>query len=149
LPKRWIVEHTIAWLNRCGSPQGRRGVDPKDSPFTDRTIKEPMEITSRVSTDDVARAKQRLDFVFGRDAEPEYEVPKWDGDLGRPNFYVPISASTLKRKTDLLMMHFGSQRSKHWFSPELFSGLARLRGMECNAPEKYAEAFFAPKLILT
>jgi LmbE family N-acetylglucosaminyl deacetylase len=79
----------------------------------------------------------------------EYEVPKWDGDLGRPNFYVPISPSTLKRKIDLLMMHFESQRYKHWFSPELFSGLARLRGMECNAPEKYAEAFFAPKLILS
>jgi hypothetical protein len=48
----------------------RRRVDPKDNPFADRVIKEPMEITSRVSTDDVARAKQRLDFIFGRDAEP-------------------------------------------------------------------------------
>ncbi len=76
----------------------------------------------------------------------EYEVPKWDGDMGRPNVYVSIPADVLKRKIDLLMAHFGSQRSKHWFSPEVFRGLARLRGMECCAAENYAEAFFARKL---
>jgi len=78
----------------------------------------------------------------------EYEVPKWDGDLGQPNIYVPIAANTVNRKIDLLMMHFGSQRSKHWFDTEIFRGLARLRGMECRAPENYAEALFARKLTL-
>jgi LmbE family N-acetylglucosaminyl deacetylase len=78
----------------------------------------------------------------------EYEIPKWDGDLGRPNLYVPISASVLQRKIDLLTTHFASQRSNHWFDPEIFRGLARLRGMECRAPERYAEAFFARKLSL-
>jgi LmbE family N-acetylglucosaminyl deacetylase len=78
----------------------------------------------------------------------EYEVPKWDGDLGQPNVYVPIGADTIKRKIDLLTMHFGSQRSKHWFDIETFRGLARLRGMECRAPENYAEALFARKLTL-
>jgi LmbE family N-acetylglucosaminyl deacetylase len=78
----------------------------------------------------------------------EYEIPKWDGDMGQPNMYVPVSASALQRKVDLLMSHFGSQRPKHWFDGETFMGLARLRGMECNAPERYAEAFFARKLIL-
>ena len=78
----------------------------------------------------------------------EYEVPKWDGDLGQPNVYVPIGADTIKRKIDLLTMHFGSQRSKHWFDTETFRGLARLRGMECRAPEHYAEALFARKLTL-
>lgn len=78
----------------------------------------------------------------------EYEIPKWDGDLGRPNLYVPLAASVLERKTDLLMKHFGSQRSKDWFDLDTFSGLARLRGMECRAPERYAEAFFANKLVL-
>lgn len=78
----------------------------------------------------------------------EYEIPKWDGDLGRPNLYVSIPTGVLKRKIDLLMNHFGSQRSKHWFSPELFRALARLRGMECHASENYAEAFFAHKLRL-
>lgn len=78
----------------------------------------------------------------------EYEVPKWDGDTGQPNVYVPISARALERKIELLMSHFGSQRSKQWFDAEAFLGLARLRGMECRAPERYAEAFFGRKLVL-
>ncbi len=78
----------------------------------------------------------------------EYEIPKWDGDMGQPNLYMPISAKVLKRKVDLLMTHFGSQRSKQWFDAETFFGLARLRGMECRAPERYAESFFGHKLAL-
>ena len=78
----------------------------------------------------------------------EYEIPKWDGDMGRPNLYVPVSAEALERKVDLLLKHFGTQRSKHWFDRETFQGLARLRGMECRAPERYAEAFFANKVVL-
>jgi LmbE family N-acetylglucosaminyl deacetylase len=79
----------------------------------------------------------------------EYEIPKWDGDLGQPNLYVPVSSGALKRKVDLLIRHFGSQRSKQWFDSETFMGLARLRGMECRAPERYAEAFVARKMVLT
>lgn len=75
----------------------------------------------------------------------EYEIPKWDGDLGRPNLYVPLAAPVLERKIELLQTHFGSQRSKPWFDDETFRGLARLRGMECRAPERYAEAFVARK----
>ena len=78
----------------------------------------------------------------------EYEIPKWDGDIGQPNVYVPVSAAALARKIELLMAHFGSQRSKQWFDRETCLGLARLRGMECRAPERYAEAFFARKLSL-
>jgi LmbE family N-acetylglucosaminyl deacetylase len=78
----------------------------------------------------------------------EYEIPKWDGDLGRPNLYMPVSAHLLERKVKLLISHFGSQRSKQWFDRETFLGLARLRGMECRAPERYAEAFVARKLSL-
>jgi LmbE family N-acetylglucosaminyl deacetylase len=78
----------------------------------------------------------------------EYEIPKWDGDMGRPNLYVPLPAKVLERKIELLMAHFGTQRSKHWFDEETFRGLARLRGMECRAPERYAEAYVARKLIL-
>lgn len=76
----------------------------------------------------------------------EYEVPKWDGDFGQPNLYIPISAESMQKKIDLLLKHFASQRSKHWFHSETFRGLARLRGMECRAPEYYAEAFYARKL---
>jgi LmbE family N-acetylglucosaminyl deacetylase len=78
----------------------------------------------------------------------EYEIPKWDGDMGQPNVYVPVSAAVLARKIDLLMSHFGSQRSRQWFDDETFRGLARLRGMECRAPERYAEAFYGRKLVL-
>jgi LmbE family N-acetylglucosaminyl deacetylase len=78
----------------------------------------------------------------------EYEIPKWDGDIGQPNVYVPVSAAALKRKIELLIAHFGSQRSKRWFDDETFRGLARIRGMECCAPERYAEAFLGRKLAL-
>ncbi len=78
----------------------------------------------------------------------EYEIPKWDGDLGRPNLYQPITAAALQRKTELLLKHFGTQRSKDWFDAEVFNGLARLRGMECRAPEKVSEAFFLHKATL-
>jgi len=78
----------------------------------------------------------------------EYEIPKWDGDIGQPNLYVPITAGSLERKIEFLTAHFGSQRSKHWFDAEIFRGLARLRGMECRAPDGYAEALFARKLAL-
>ncbi len=76
----------------------------------------------------------------------EYEIPKWDGDLGQPNVYVPLSEEALARKIELLHKHFGTQRSKAWFDDETFRGLARLRGIECR--ERYAEAFFARKLLL-
>jgi len=78
----------------------------------------------------------------------EYEIPKWDGDIALPNLYVPVAARLMRRKADLLVAHFGSQRSKHWFDAETFLGLARLRGMECRADERYAEAFVARKLSL-
>jgi LmbE family N-acetylglucosaminyl deacetylase len=78
----------------------------------------------------------------------EYEIPKWDGDMAKPNLYVPVSAAVIQRKVDLLISHFGSQRSKEWFDAETFLGLARLRGVECRAHERYAEAFIARKISL-
>jgi LmbE family N-acetylglucosaminyl deacetylase len=78
----------------------------------------------------------------------EYEIPKYDGDLGRPGVFVPLADPFYKRKTDYLLEAFGSQRSKHWFERETFLGLMRLRGMECNSPSGYAEAFHGRKLAL-
>lgn len=78
----------------------------------------------------------------------EYEIPKWDGDLGQPNSYVPVSRSAALRKTKSLVEVFATQRAKDWFSEETFLGLMRLRGLECRAPEGYAEAFSAPKAVL-
>lgn len=79
----------------------------------------------------------------------EYEVPKWDGDLGRPNCYVPIAATAARRKARALVKVFGTQRSKDWFSEETFLGLMRIRGVECRAPGGYAEAFLARKFTLS
>jgi LmbE family N-acetylglucosaminyl deacetylase len=78
----------------------------------------------------------------------EYEIPKFDGDLGMPNVFVPLTRAQLKRKTDILLECFPSQRSRRWFTPETFEALARLRGIECGAPEGYAEAFYGRKLPL-
>jgi LmbE family N-acetylglucosaminyl deacetylase len=78
----------------------------------------------------------------------EYEIPKWDGDLGRPNFYVPVSKAIARRKASALLAVFGTQRAKDWFSEETFLGLMRLRGMECRAAETHAEAFYARKVTL-
>lgn len=78
----------------------------------------------------------------------EYEIPKWDGDLGRPNVYVQLRSDVLARKLALLDAHFATQRGKDWFDAETFRGLARLRGMECRASERFAEAFVARKILL-
>src|SRR5215831_3315291 len=60
----------------------------------------------------------------------QYEIPKWDGDLGRPNVYLPLTAELARRKVELLNKHFPSQTSRGWWDEEVFLGLARLRGME-------------------
>lgn len=78
----------------------------------------------------------------------EYEIPKWDGDLGQPNLYMPLAPEILERKIELLLAHFGTQRSKDWFDAETFRGLARLRGMESRAPGRYAEGFVQRKGLL-
>ena len=75
-----------------------------------------------------------------------YEIPKWDGDMSRPWVYVPLSASTARRKVELLHKCFPSPTHRDWWDDEVFLGLARLRGMECRAP--YAEAFRCTKSVI-
>lgn len=76
----------------------------------------------------------------------EYEIPKYDGDIGQPNFFVPLETRICQRKIQHLMEAFKSQRSKRWFEENTFFSLLRLRGMECNAPSGYAEAFYCRKV---
>ncbi len=76
-----------------------------------------------------------------------YEIPKWDGDLGRPSVYVPLSPAVAHRKVELLHKSYPSQQHRDWWDDEVFLGLARLRGMECKA--RYAEAFGVSKSVLT
>ncbi len=75
----------------------------------------------------------------------EYEVPKYDGDLGNPNFFVPLSDAIARRKAKQIWEVFPSQRGKHWFTQDTFLALMRLRGVECAA--RYAEAFYCRKLV--
>jgi LmbE family N-acetylglucosaminyl deacetylase len=78
----------------------------------------------------------------------EYEIPKYDGDLGQPSVFVPLPAEVYQKKVRYIIDTFQSQRSKPWFEEETFLSLMRLRGMECNAPSGYAEAFYCRKLVL-
>ena len=78
----------------------------------------------------------------------EYEIPKYEGDLGHPNLFVPLDRVHAQRKIELLMRHFATQRNRSWFRPEVFEGLMTLRGIECNAADGRAEAFHLRKGIL-
>ena len=78
----------------------------------------------------------------------EYEIPKYEGDLGQPNVFVPLVRATAERKVELILAHFPSQAGRTWFRRETFEALMRLRGIECNAPEGFAEAFHVRKAVL-
>lgn len=75
-----------------------------------------------------------------------YEIPKYDGDLGRPNVYVPVPSEVADRKVALLHEAFPSQTSKDWFDEETLRGVLRVRGVESR--QRYAEAFVVPKLVI-
>ncbi|MCH5375344.1 MAG: PIG-L family deacetylase, partial [Planctomycetes bacterium] len=78
----------------------------------------------------------------------EYEIPKYDGDLGRPNVFVQLGEATCRQKSDLLLTFFQSQLDRHWFSADTFMGLLRLRGVECASPTRYAEGFHCRKIVV-
>jgi len=77
----------------------------------------------------------------------EYEIPKYDGDLGSPNFYVGVDDKLFEKKTKFILESFQSQCKKHWFTEDTFYGLARVRGVEANSPERHAEAFYCRKFL--
>ena len=85
--------------------------------------------------------------AFRDHAVLNYEIPKWDGDLGRPNVYIPLSHDVARRKVELLGKCFPSQLGRDWWDEDTFLGLARLRGVECRA--RYAEAFTCTKLVIS
>jgi LmbE family N-acetylglucosaminyl deacetylase len=130
-------------------------------PYEGQRIKDYFEQLKADFSPDVVFTHQRADLhqdhrvsceltwnTFRDHLILEYEVPKYDGDMSAPNAFVPIEERLHRRKIDHLMSHFGSQLSKRWFKEELFSSLLRLRGMECNSPSSYAEAFFCRKAVL-
>ena len=123
------------------------------------SVKEVLEGVARTCSPDVIIAPSSEDAhqdhrvigemvptVFRDQLYLAYEIPKWDGDMSRPWVYVPLSATTARRKVELLHKCFPSQIHRDWWDDEVFLGLARLRGMECRAP--YAEAFRCAKSVI-
>ena len=146
---------------------GARGVDVhqfRDGHFPAALseIKDVLEAVKRAFTPDVVFAHCRDDRhqdhrivsdvawqTFRDHLILEYEIPKWDGDLGQPNLYVPLLRDIARRKTEHLLAAFPSQRSKRWFTEDALLALLRLRGVESAAPEGLAEAFYARKAVVT
>jgi LmbE family N-acetylglucosaminyl deacetylase len=86
--------------------------------------------------------------TFRRHLILEYEIPKYDGDLGSPNFFVPLQQKICARKIKHICDVFQTQSNKAWLTEDTFQAVLRLRGVECAAPDKYAEAFYCRKLVL-
>jgi LmbE family N-acetylglucosaminyl deacetylase len=130
-------------------------------PFVGAEIKEAFEELKRALSPDLIFTPSRNDAhqdhrligeltwnTFRDHFILEYEIPKYDGDLGRPSVFLPLTSDLCRRKVDYLMQAFPSQHAKRWFQPETFFSLMRLRGMECNASSGYAEAFYCRKIVL-
>jgi len=129
LPQVWAeVKDTLEGIAATTAPDLVIGPSARDAHQDHRTV---GEIVPTVFRDHLCLA---------------YEIPKWDGDLGQPALYVPMSAGTARRKVDLLHACFPSQRARDWWDDDVFLGLARLRGMECRSP--YAEAFTSAKALI-
>jgi LmbE family N-acetylglucosaminyl deacetylase len=122
-------------------------------------VKEVMEAVARSERPDIVLAPSVADAhqdhrivgelvptAFRDQLYLAYEIPKWDGDLTRPNTYFPLTEKTARQKVELLSTCYPSQAGRDWWDEETFLGLARLRGMECRA--RYAEAFTCTKLVL-
>lgn len=86
--------------------------------------------------------------TFRSHAVLEYEIPKYDADLAQPGVFCPLSEPIVEKKIDTLLACYHSQRSHQWFDADLFRGHMRLRGIECNSPTRFAEAFHARKLVI-
>ena len=129
LPAAWgRVKEVLESVARSCSPDIVLGPSPDDAHQDHRTI---AEIVPTVFRDQLILA---------------YEIPKWDGDLGRPSVYFPLTAAVARRKVELLHKCFPSQRDREWWDDEVFLGMARLRGVECRA--RYAEAFSCVKSVI-
>lgn len=104
--------------------------------------------TSRDSHQDHRAVNELTWNTFRNHTILEYEITKYEGDLGRPTVYAPASAEDVALKIDCLMKCFPSQTTRQWYDEETFRGLMRIRGIECNSPTKYAEAFYCRKILL-
>jgi LmbE family N-acetylglucosaminyl deacetylase len=130
-------------------------------PFVGVEIKEYFEKLKRQFSPDLIFTHYRNDLhqdhrliseltwnTFRNHLILEYEIPKYDGDLGSPNFFVPLEGSICRKKIQYILDSYKSQEKKKWFDQDTFLAILRLRGMESNAADRYAEAFYCRKIVL-
>ena len=130
-------------------------------PYVGGEIKEEFERLKQACAPDLILTHYRHDLhqdhrliseltwnTFRRHLVLEYEIPKYDGDLGAPNLFVPLDESASQRKIDYILDHFRSQGDRSWFSREVFTAILRLRGMEAGSPTALAEGFYSRKAVL-
>lgn len=161
--RRGETERAAARLAGAGGPLEVRCLAFRDGYFPDEwgAIKESFAEVRGAGEPDLVlthwegdrhqdhRVISELTWSTFRDhAILEYEIPKYDGDLGRPGVYVPLPRETVDRKTRALLECFSSQATKPWFTADTFRGLMRLRGLECRSDSGYAEAFHTRKLLI-
>jgi LmbE family N-acetylglucosaminyl deacetylase len=136
----------------CNLPDGRLPVywEEAKSELEELRLRTDPDLVFSPRTDDAHQDHRGLaklvPTAFRDHLVLRYEIVKWDGDLGRPNAYQPLSVELAEKKVDLLQQHYPSQRHRPWYDREVFLGLARIRGIECQS--RYAEAFHTTKLIL-
>jgi LmbE family N-acetylglucosaminyl deacetylase len=130
-------------------------------PYNGAAIKEYVEALKKRFSPDIVLTHYRHDRhqdhrlvsdltwnAFRRELILEYEIPKYDGDLGQPNLFVPLHQSLCRRKIQYILEVFKTQRVKDWLTEDTLQAILRLRGVECHAPQKWAEAFYCRKMIL-
>jgi len=130
-------------------------------PHVGAEVKDAFERLKADATPDVVFAHHRADMhqdhrvvgeltwnTFRDHLVVEYEIPKYEGDLGTPNLFVDLPDAVARRKVELVLRHFPSQAARSWFRRETFEAVMRLRGVECNAAEGWAEAFHCRKLLV-
>ncbi|MFO0982795.1 MAG: PIG-L deacetylase family protein [Planctomycetota bacterium] len=129
-------------------------------PYHAAAIKEYFEQIKAAFAPDVILTHQRGDLhqdhrlvaeltwnTFRNHLILEYEILKYDGDLGAPNLFVPITEQQAQKKVETIVECFATQRSRQWFAPDTFYSMLRIRGVEANSPTRYAEAFYARKVV--
>ena len=130
-------------------------------PYDGTAIKEYIEALKKRFSPDIVLTHYRDDRhqdhrmvsdltwnTFRRELVLEYEIPKYDGDFGQPNLFVPLSEFVCRKKIQCILDVFRTQRTKDWLTEDTLQAVLRLRGVECHAPEKWAEAFYCRKMIL-
>ena len=130
-------------------------------PYSGKEIKNCFEGLKRLIKPDLIFTHHRMDLhqdhrlvsemtwnTFRDHLILEYEIPKFDADLGTPNVFSHLDAALCQRKLDLILRHFRSQAGNHWFTEETFRAILRIRGIESNSPSQYAEAFHCRKSVL-